>query len=112
MLFAGLGAAAQETMVRLSLLGQRYSRKDRKRQLWGKDLCTSRPEDIELGRGRRHQSHIRHPAAHKSTIDTLVKSSNFFIFRFSHRNGIVTGEWIAKKLYTTLNDVQTQHASF
>ena len=42
----------------------------------------------------------------------VIKISNFFIIRFSHRNGIVTGEGIAKKLYTTLNDVQTQQGCF
>jgi hypothetical protein len=62
--------------------------------------------------GRRHQSAIRHPAAPLNKIATDVKISNFFIFRFSHRNGIVTGENFAKKLYTTLNDVQTQRGCF
>jgi hypothetical protein len=58
--------------------------------------------------GRRNQSQIRHPAAPLSRTPMVIKISNFFIVRFSHRNGIVAGEDIAKKLYTMLNDVQTQ----
>ncbi|MGA2796623.1 MAG: hypothetical protein ABSE63_03480 [Thermoguttaceae bacterium] len=64
------------------------------------------------GAGRRNQSQIRHPAAPLSRTAMVIKISNFFIIRFSHRNGIVSGENIAKKLYTTLNDVQTQQGCF
>ena len=42
----------------------------------------------------------------------VVKISSFFIFRFSHRNGIIFSEAIAMKLYTTIGDVQMQRGAF
>jgi hypothetical protein len=47
--------------------------------------------------GRRHQSQMRHPHAPLNTNATIVKSINFFIFHFSHRNGIVSGATVAKE---------------